>query len=161
AIASIGAATDEPIIINIYGVEPHKRTNPNFSGEQRPQRVVWHSGQPLRVLADILERRLMDTDATSALPLRAMHVCTSEVFAGFMTRGLDFEMIVRWIPPLSLIRWDQQQTITSSTEERTTSSPLDGTSLLHALFRPLFYPGKLRISRENLFPDRLLPRGMT
>lgn len=161
AIASIGAATDEPIIINIYGVEPHKRTNPNFSGEQRPQRVVWHSGQPLRVLADVLERRLIDTDATSPLPLRAMHVCTAEVLAGFMTRGLDFDMIVRWIPPLSLIRWDQQQTITPSAEERTASSSLDGTSLLHALFRPLFYPGKLRISRENLFPDRLLPRAIT
>jgi len=161
AIASIGATTDEPIIINIYGVEPHKHTNPNFSGEQRPQRVIWHSGQPLRVLADVLERRLIDTDAASPLPLRAKHLCTAEVFAGLMTRGLDFEMIVRWIPPLSLIRWDQQQIIASSAEEITTSSSLDGTSLLHALFRPLFYPGKLRISRENLFPDRLLPRAIT
>ena len=161
AIASIGASTDEPIIINIYGVEPYKHTNLNFSGEQRPQRVVWHSGQPLRVLADVLERRLIDTDAASPLPLRAMHPCTAEVFVGLMTRGLDFEMIVHWIPPFSLIRWNPQQTIAPPAQERTASSSLDGTSLLHALFRPLFYPGKLRIGGENLFPDRSLPHAIT
>ena len=160
AIASIGANTDAPIVINIYGVEP-KGYGPLFSGEQRPQRVVWHRGQPLRVLADVLERRLVDTDTASPLPSGATRVCSAAELAVFMARALDFDLILRWVPPLSLIRWNQPHTIEHSEKEQATQLTFDGTFLLHALFRPLFYPGKLWTGNEKLFPDRLLPRAVT
>ena len=161
AMASIGAGTDMPIIVNIYGVEPDKRGNSVFSGEQRPQRVVWHNGQPLRVLADVLERRLVDTDAASPLPFAAARVCAAETFAAFVSRALDYDLIPRWVPPLSLIKWERWQANGQPTKDQAAQSSPNGTSLLHSLFRPLFYPSQLRIRNEKLFPDHLAPRAVT
>lgn len=161
AIASIGAGTDIPIIVNIYGVEVDKRNNPIFSGEQRPQRAVWHSGHPLRVLADVLERRLIDTDAMSPLPFEATRSCASETLAAFISRGLDCDLILRWVPPFSLIRWSAGQTSLQPAKGRAARFSPDGTLLLHSLFRPLFYPFPLWVGHDALFPERLRPHAGT
>lgn len=161
AIASIGASTETPLIVNVYGVAPDKYGNPNFSGEQRPQRVVWHNGQPLRVLADVLERRLVDTDAAAPLPFAAARACAAETFAAFVSRAVDYDLIMRWIPPLSLIKWERQHADGQPTKDQTSQSSPNGTSLLLSLFRPLFYPSVLWIGNDRLFPKHLLPSAVT
>ncbi len=121
----------------------------------RRQRVVWHSGAPLRVMADVLERRLIDTDAIASLPLDGSCFCEGNTVAAFLAGSLDFEEIVRWVPPLSLIRWRE---IREHSSNASVSAPQDGAYLLHALFRPLFHPHKVFINGSTLFPDNMRPR---
>jgi CRISPR-associated protein Csx17 len=157
AIASIGAGTDVPILCNIYGVELNKGT-PTFLGEQRPQRVVWHNGDVVRLLVDILERRLVDTDATAALPLTAHSFCRSDQVSAFLDGALDVDEIKRWIPPLALIDWSKWQPSLHPVQQSEPYARYDGSYLLHALFRPLFYPDMLQIDGNELFPAHLRPR---
>ncbi len=60
-----------PLLVNVFGVELDKRGTPLFSGQSRPQRAIWHRGEIVRLFADVLERRLVDTDASLPLPLEA------------------------------------------------------------------------------------------
>ncbi len=83
AIASIGAGTDALFLVNINGVEIDKTGNISFRSERKPHRAVWHNGRLIHVLADIMERRLVDTDAKSSLPLMASHTCSREILSGF------------------------------------------------------------------------------
>jgi CRISPR-associated protein Csx17 len=157
AIASIGAGTDVPVLCNIYGVELNKRTSA-YSGEQRPQRVVWHNGDVVRLLVDILERRLVDTDATAALPLTARSFCRADQVSAFLDGALDLDEIKRWIPPLALIDWSKWQPALYPVQHSQPYTRYDGSYLLHSLFRPLFYPGALQIDGNELFLAHLRPR---
>jgi len=158
AIASVGMGTEQPLQVNIYGVETDGRGSTLLLSDPRPQRVVWHSGAPLRVMADVLERRLIDTDAIASLPLDGSCFCEVNTVAAFLAGSLDFEEIVRWVPPLSLIRWRE---IREHSSNASVSAPQDGAYLLHALFRPLFHPLKIFINGSPLFPDNLHPRAVT
>jgi CRISPR-associated protein Csx17 len=153
AVASLGAGGEMPLAVNSFGIELDKKRAPTFSGDKRPQRAIWHQGDLLRLLADVLERRLVDTDATNPLPLAARVRCPLTAIEAFLSDNLDLELIGRWIPPLSLIKWTQPQLATSATQVQSTNS----TMLLHSLFRPLFYPHKLEVERKEFFPDRLKP----
>lgn len=62
AVASIGAGTKMPILVNIFGVEKVSKEQFRFP-EQRPQRAVWHTGDPKRAFAEVLQRRLVDASA--------------------------------------------------------------------------------------------------
>jgi len=156
AVASLGAGGELPLAVNVFGIELDKKRTPNFSGDKRPQRAIWHQGDLLRLLADILERRLVDTDAAKPLPLDARARCPLAAMAAFLSDSLDLELIGRWIPPLSLIKWAQPLAVTA-TVSATQVQSTDSAMLLHSLFRPLFYPHKLELDGENLFPDRLRP----
>ena len=80
--------------------------------------------------------------------------------SAFTSRALDFDLILRWIPPLSLIRWTQSRAAEEPANGQAAQLAPDGTLLLHGLFRPLFYPFQLRIGDDTLFPDHLLPRAV-
>lgn len=155
AIASIGAGTDAPILVNINGVEIDKAGNISFSGEHKPHRAVWHNGRLIQVLADIMERRLVDTDAKSSLPLMASHTCSREILSGFLSHTLDHDLIQRWIPALSLIKWRKIDSRPSDKISDMRKAP-DGAYMLHLLFRPVFHP----YPQDNLFPERLMPRAV-
>jgi CRISPR-associated protein Csx17 len=156
-MASIGTGTNFPILCNINGVELNKGT-PTFLGEQRPQRVVWHNGDVVRLLVDILERRLVDTDPAAALPLTAHRFCRADHLSAFLNRALDLDEIKRWIPPLALIDWSKWQPSLYPGQHSGPYARYDGGYLLHALFRPLFYPDMLQIDGNELFPPHLRPR---
>ncbi|MGE3537983.1 MAG: type I-U CRISPR-associated protein Csx17 [Candidatus Tectimicrobiota bacterium] len=158
AIASISAGTPASLLGNIYGVEIDKSGRPGFAGEQRPQRVVWHNGEIVRLLGDILERRLVDTDSTAIVPLAAHRFCTTDQLRAFLDGSLDFDEIRRWIPPLALIDWSKRQPLRLQGQARALYTRSDGMYLLHALFRPFFYPGTLRLDENPLFPNHLRPR---
>jgi CRISPR-associated protein Csx17 len=156
AVASLGAGGEMPLAVNVFGIELDKSRTPIFSGDKRPQRTIWHHGDLLRLLTDVLERRLVDTDAAQPLPLDAPARCPLAAVEAFLADSLDFELIGCWIPPLSLIKWTQPLTAVGATCA-TQAHGTDGTMLLHSLFRSLFYPHKLEVSGKELFPDHLRP----
>jgi CRISPR-associated protein Csx17 len=155
---SVDASGAMPQLVNIFGVELSKNRTPLFSGEGRPQRAIWHNGETVRLLADVLERRLIDTDAISPLPLAARRFCSTAAISAFLSGAVDVEMIGRWIPALSLIRWSEDQTFTEQRQRDEFNDVADETFLSQALFRPLFYPQQLWINEKELFPGRLRPR---
>jgi CRISPR-associated protein Csx17 len=156
AVASMGAGGEMPLAINVFGIELDKSRAPNFSGDKRPQRAIWHHGDLLRLLADVLERRLVDTDAAQPLPLDAPALCPLAAVEAFLADNLDLELAGRWIPPLSLIKWTQPPKAVAATSA-TQAPATDSAMLLHSLFRPLFYPHKLEVGGKELFPDHLRP----
>jgi len=158
AIASVGAGTDQPLQVNVYGVETNLKGNARFLGDQRPQRTVWYSGAPLSVLAAVLERRLIDAEAMAPLPLGGPCPCGADSVSAFLANTLDFEEIARWIPPLSLINWRRAYQTAASP---LVSQPPDGAYLLHSLFRPLFHPPKIYVDGGVLFPEELQLRAVT
>lgn len=156
AIASLGAGGELPLAANVFGIELDKSRAPTFSGDKRPQRAIWHQGDLLRLLADVLERRLVDTDTAKSLPLDARARCPLAAMEAFLSDSLDLELVGRWIPPLSLIKWAQPPAATATTST-IQAQIADSTMLLHSLFRPLFYPHKLEVDGKEFFPDRLRP----
>jgi CRISPR-associated protein Csx17 len=153
AIASIGAGTEMPVQCNIFGVEVRNK-GVHLVAKTRPQRAVWHSGEPVRVLADVLERRLTDIPTGSDLPLGGTRPCGICALQAFLSRNIDYEVVTRWIPPLSLIRWGPR----SADPDRQTGP--DGHQL-YGLFRPLFHPQELRFDGKNLLSPKPLPRPVT
>jgi CRISPR-associated protein Csx17 len=153
AIASIGADTQTPIQCNIFGVEVRGK-GIYFVQKKRPQHVVWHGGEPVRMLAGVLERRLIDTLAGGELPLLGSRPCAVGVVQAFLSLDIDCEVVARWIPPLSLINWGKR---TASEDRRT--GPDEHS--LYGLFRPLFHPERLQISGEDLLRPKPLPRPVT
>jgi CRISPR-associated protein Csx17 len=158
AVASVGAGTQQPILVNIHGVEVDIGGGIRFPGDRRLQRAVWHAGAPLRMLAAMLERRLIDTKAVDSLPLGGPSPCNADLVAAFLADALDVEEIARWIPPLSLINWRRPHRRVVDTSAL---FPDDGAFLLHALFRPLFHPSEIYIEGEVLFQEHLQPRAVT
>jgi CRISPR-associated protein Csx17 len=161
AIASVGAGTAMPILVNIYGVELDQRGAPRFDGDQRSQRAVWHSGAPTRTMADVLERRLVDVEPLEPLeplPLGGASPCPADLIAAFLAGIVDLDEVARWVPPLSLINWHHRQPRDREEPATGPSRPSDGAYLLQALFRPLFHPGPLRIDEADLVPKPLVAR---
>lgn len=156
AIASLGTGGELPLAVNVFGIELDKKGVPNFFGDNRPQRAIWHQGDLLRLFANVLERRLVDTDATKPLPLDARVQCPLAALEAFLSNSLDLELIGRWIPPLSLIQW-RRPTSAARADNPAQVQPLDSTMLLHSLFRPLFYPHSLDIDGRELFQNHLKP----
>jgi len=159
AIAAIGGDSEMPMLINVFGVELSKNKKPQFSGDRRQQRAIWHNGEVVSLLADVLERRLVDTDDTLRIPLETRRFCSAAMINAFLSEAVDVEMIGRWIPPLSLIRWTKQVSSEQMLINEFGYVP-DETFLLQALFRPLFYPHQLQIGGKELFPNRLRPRAV-
>lgn len=154
AVASIGAGTKMPILVNIFGVEKVSKEQFRFP-EQRPQRAVWHTGDPKRAFAEVLQRRLVDASA-GEVPLQACCSCSSEIVEQLLAGALDWELIARWVPALSLIGW--QTPAQPANEQR--HAPADGLYMLAALFRPFFYPGFARKLGRNMLQEQQKPEAL-
>jgi CRISPR-associated protein Csx17 len=154
SIASIGAGTYAPILTNIFGVKFDKYGR-LFFPQRRPHRAVWHSGDPVRLFTEIARRRLIDVNPTDEIPLRAACPCPKRILDLFIAGMLDIEMIVRWIRPLALIDWSK--TMGPPTNDSENLSAQDGNAMLHALFRPFFHPGPIRLRQGLLFPEGRRP----
>jgi CRISPR-associated protein Csx17 len=148
SIASIGAGTDDPILMNVFGVQNEKYGR-LFFPKSRPNRAVWNFGDPVRLLIEMVHRRLIDVNPTDEVPLHAVCPCPAELVNGFIAGALDIDMIARWVPPLALIEWSKASHSLNRDSEH--GSALDGTDLLHSLFRPFFHPGPIYIQGELLF----------
>ena len=157
AIASLGAGTKMPLLVNIFSVELGEGGQPFFPKE-RPQKAVWHCGAVVPLLADVLQRRLIDTDSTGELPLKAPYLCDAQTIRALLAGALDWDLIGRWIPPLSLVRWSWQA---NRPQPEESSLEADGLCLLIALFRPFFHPYSIKLDDAELFPERLRPTAIT
>lgn len=153
AIASVGARTREPLLMNVFGVDLTTDGRPFFP-KSRPLRAVWSGADPLRILADIIGRRLTDANPTDPIPLGGTQPCPADLVARLILGdpSLDVERLVRWVPPLALIRWP-----TPSPRKPNIPGSADGAILVHALMRPLFQPESIRLDGELLFPHDRQP----
>jgi len=157
AIASVGAETKMPLLVNIFGVELDKEGKPFFA-EKRLRRAVWHHGAVVPLLANVLRRRLVDTDAAGEIPIKAPYLCDAQTMIALLAGALDWDLIGRWIPPLSLVRWSWQA---NRPQPEESSLEADGLCLLIALFRPFFHPYSIKLDDAELFPERLRPTAIT
>jgi CRISPR-associated protein Csx17 len=146
AIASIGAGSETPLFVNVVGADQDKWGNRSFS-KSRPNRAVYHAGDPARVLADIIERRLADAEPLDPLPLGSATACTPRMIEAFLCGTIDLESVVRWLPAMVLIDWRSFEG--APAQFRAASSLY----LLQALFRPLFHPGKVVLNGQPLFRE--------
>jgi CRISPR-associated protein Csx17 len=149
AIASIGARSDYPLLLNVYGVEPVKGKSPIFSRNGRPQRAVWHSGDALEVLTCGIQRRLVDAEELAPVPLQGTQASDRSLIDYFLHADTSFfEAVVSWVPALALMNWAGR-----ADHLGTGSTPPipDGLSLLDMLFRPIFQPENLWVRGNLLF----------
>jgi CRISPR-associated protein Csx17 len=157
AIASI-EASDYALRNNIFGIErgfPQKFTDSRRS-------VVWHQGDPVRVLADVLERRLVDEHESTekngprgkAPALASKHFCSPENIDAFVTGRLDFHLVASLIPGFSLIAWSR---IKPDEHDQRGRSP---EYLLQAFVRPLLTPSPLVLVKNTkpIEPDAIRAR---
>jgi CRISPR-associated protein Csx17 len=144
AIASIGAGSKTPLFVNVVGADQDQRGNRSFS-KSGPNRAVYHAGDPARVLADIIERRLADAKPLDPLPLHGAAACTPGMIEAFLCGTIDLESVVRWLPAMVLIDWCSFE---GDPERFRAASSL---YLLQALFRPLFHPGRIVLNGQPLF----------
>jgi CRISPR-associated protein Csx17 len=144
AIASVGAGSKTPLFVNVIGADQDQWGNRSFS-KSRPNRAVYHAGDPARVLAGILERRLTDAEPLDLLPLGGAAACSSEMIEAFLGGTIDLESVVRWLPAMVLLDWRGFK----SRPER--SEAFFSIYFLHALFRPLFHPGEIMLNGKPLF----------
>lgn len=146
AIASVGWASSRPsknvpLLSNVFGIEVSRRSEgcsvqlPTV----RPAQAVWGSGDPLQVLLDVGQRRLIDGENSDTAPFTASLSCHVDVVNRLLwdDGSLDLEIVAKWVPALSLIDWSRP--CPQPARHYRPMCEADGTALLHALVRPLFY----------------------
>ena len=161
AVASIGALAGKdslPIQANIFGVD---KPAPNawfvnaVFANPRPTRTVWNEAAPLTLLANVLERRLIDLGPEGnswAESLRGGCCCNPEAIYAFVEDQLDSDLIAQWIPPLSLLNWSREpapcndsQQGQAEGEDRNRAGGANvvnsgGVARLLDFFQPFFHP---------------------
>lgn len=144
SIASLGASSSSPLLVNIFGVEIRDNGS-TYLPKDHPFRAIWSQGPLVDQLNKILTRRLVDATKEDPWPLDGSYPATKDLVGEFLNGNLDEEMITRWLPALSLLDWRNppiQDKLNKNEIE-------DGTQLLDGLFRPLLTSGLIwtRIER--------------
>ncbi len=143
---SIGAGTAYPLLSNLFGIELDHWRKPTFVRGDRPPRVVWNDGKPLRVFGQLLSRRLLDREPGKPVPLKGTCVAPFETVARLLSGSdLNLDRVAEWVLALSLFDWKATRP-----EVQSDSLPFAGELLLSGLFRPIFHENPKR-----LFPDWL------
>ncbi len=140
SIASVGAGTPSPLIMNVFGVQGEGRNVYNFAPGERPAQVVWDEGQPTRVLGQVLRRRLIDAEPGKPLPVGGPCGAPLEAVGRLLIGDLDMEMIADWVPALAVIDWNGVRVAPSASRQR-----FAGELLLWGLFRPIFHENPYRL----------------
>jgi CRISPR-associated protein Csx17 len=142
---------------NLFGID---RDRPGAFAEPRPASVVWHDGEPIRALADVMERRLVDAEPTvdgsrAVPPLMAARPCPIEHVDAFLTNRADTQTLADLVPVFSLVAWGK--VVPPVEEEFSTASP---DLLLQGFFRPLLTPYRLELpgSADAIEPDAIRAR---
>jgi CRISPR-associated protein Csx17 len=133
---------------NIFGFSQAVKPTFETFADPRPASAVWHDGDPVRRLADVLERRLLDAPSP---PLKATQPCSVAALNAFTMGDVDAASLTELLPALSLIAWKRP-------ERKTAPEPLPALStefLLQGLFRPLLTPRPmcLRTGTDQIVPD--------
>lgn len=155
ALASIGAESNYPIACNIYGIEILGKKL-DFARPGRPQRAVWHTGDPVASLLDVITRRLTDADKGKLTAFDAPQRLTSSEVDLFLGReSCDPAEVQKWLPAFSLIGWSEKD---RWNKEPCRCGTLDPVTLLWAFFKPFFHPDKLPFGAGYFFPEDAGPK---
>ena len=154
AVASVGWCFGKapiPLLGNVFGVTTTTRRREWRISlpETRTAQAVWGPGAPLQSLLDVAQRRLTDAEGLPRAPFAGTQFCSAALVQRFLSDcgGLDLEEVAKWIPPLSLIDWSNPPRQSAGDDALDELQQLDdGTSMLHALVRPLFH-----VDREREF----------
>jgi len=146
SLASIGAVTGFPLFVNVVGAEVDPWGKRSFP-MSRPNRAVYGTGNPARVLAGILERRLADAGPLDAPPLGGTAPCAAETIESALYGSVDLGEVARWLPAMVLLDWRRAH----NAHDR--SEAASSLYLLQALFRPFFQPDEIRVSGKPLFRE--------
>jgi CRISPR-associated protein Csx17 len=143
SIASIGGGLNgSPLFVNVVGATEDQWGKRNFPAS-RPSQAVFHTGEPARVLADILGRRLVDCQTGDPLPLDATMPCAPEFIDGLLCGAVDWEGVVRWLPAMVLIDWRGSRPVVHR------SGAASGALALYGFFKPLFHPQRIVVKGES------------
>jgi CRISPR-associated protein Csx17 len=142
---------------NIFGLNRASEGQKELFADPRPASAIWHDGDPVRLLADVLERRLIDAEPTEGRaplpPLRCRQFCSPETLDRFAKGELDPGAVTDLLPAVSLIDWRRA-------EERQMAKELPPASpefLVQGYFRPLFMTRLIRLRKgaDAIAPDAL------
>lgn len=139
---------------NIFGLNRVKKARQESFADPRPASVVWHDGDPIRLLADVLERRLVDAESEGghapAPPLRGMQFCSPTTLDRFARGEIDSGAVTGLLPAFSLIRWRRAETGETGNE----APPASPEFLLQGYFRPLVMARLIRLKGgSEIRPD--------
>jgi CRISPR-associated protein Csx17 len=161
AIASLGPS-EYGMRHNIFGLSCVKKGQREMFADPRPASAVWHDGDPIRMLADVLERRLVDAESAEgrapAPPLRGRQFCSPALLDSFTRGEIDVSAVIGLIPALSLIAWRRAQ----GGEMVAESSAASPEFLLQGYFRPLFMAKLIRLRKgaDHIRPDAARARAL-
>lgn len=148
ALASLGAGSNYTAACNIYGIEIRGKIL-DFARPRRPQRAVWHDGDPVSSLLEMIERRLTDSDKGKLAALYSpLRLTASEIDFFLSGDTCDLAEVQKWLPPLTLIGWSEKD---RWQHDPARFESLDPTTLLWAFFKPFFHPLDLPIGARSFF----------
>ncbi len=146
---------------NIFGLNRVEKARHEMFADPRPASVVWHGGDPIRLLADVLERRLIDAEpadgGASVPPLRGRQFCSPEALNMFARGDIGAGEITSLLPSFSLIDWR-----TAGEGQTAQLPPASPEFLLQGYFRPLIMARSIRLrkSADSISPDATRGRAL-
>jgi CRISPR-associated protein Csx17 len=151
ALASLGAGTEYPAVCNAFGVTAASSRRFFFT-EARPARVVWHDGQPLVAILDLVQRRLIDSKVGDLSLLDArVRLSASDVTAFLMgSDSVTIEGVQRWLPAMTLLDWSRKWHQWQPGRRPACEEPL---LLLWSFFKPFFTTDRIKLSGRNFFKE--------
>ena len=150
AFASLGASGNFPAICNVFGVTG--KSQYFLFPENRPCQAVWHEGEPLMALLDLLQRRLVDSkEGDLSLLDASVPVAASTVGAFLNASPFLLYDVHQWIPAMSLLDW---RCTRSTRAHDCDAAPPDPLLLLWSFFKPFFTPDNIAIGGINFFRSR-------
>ncbi|MEI6103221.1 MAG: type I-U CRISPR-associated protein Csx17 [Methanothrix sp.] len=136
SIASLGAESISPLLVNIFGVEINANGTPILP-KNRPFRAIWGQGPLVDQLVKIMLRRLIDAKNEDQWPLEGTYHATFNLVGRFLSGAMDEEEISNWLPALSLLDWRTP----SINNHYANKESIGGVQLLDGFFRPLLTSG--------------------
>ncbi len=149
---------------NVFGLTRGMAGLPERFAEPRPAATVWHDGDAVRLLADILERRLVDAEGQvgnsrlAVPPLHGTRLCRASALNQFAMGMVDPSAVTGLLPSLSLLRWKRVEEPVEDFETLAPSSEF----LLQGYFRPLVLAKPIRLAggTDVVEPDAMRARAL-
>ncbi|WP_321473307.1 type I-U CRISPR-associated protein Csx17 [uncultured Paludibaculum sp.] len=138
-----------PVFHNIFGVAQGDRK----FGKESTAAAVWSSGNGYSVLADILERRLVDSGRREGSDVGGPRSKTgppsplarAEWVEEFLSGGVDADEVARLLPAFSMVDWTA-----GWDREGPGARPVASAEYrLQALFRPLLQTDRIRLTSKE------------
>jgi CRISPR-associated protein Csx17 len=147
-LAALGGQNETPTAVNIFGIEG-QRGRRQFVRVGRPRRVVWHEGEPLAALLDLVQRRLTDARTGKLEAFGSRQTIAMSDVANWLTDAAKLsEETGRWLPALGLLDWSRHASVMPHAPA---AHPPGPELLLWAFFKPFFSPAGAALRGRGFF----------